>query len=91
MSNYKLLQTMSNECNTSEDSVYENVAENDKSNDENDENNEENNDKKSSKSKRAIIVGNMSEYDNYGIDHKGNEVKKYVGNETQIKQEYLKR
>lgn len=86
MSNYKLLQTMSD---TSENSVYKDVAENNKSNNENDENNEENNDKKSSKSKRAIIVGNMSEYDNYGIDHKGNEVKKYVGNE--LKQEYLKR
>lgn len=79
MSNYKLLQTMStDECNTSEDSVYEDVAKNNKSNDENDENNKKNNDKKSSKSKRTIIVGNdMSEYDNYGIDHKGNEVKKY--------------
>lgn len=80
MSNYKLLQTMSD---TSENSVYKDVAENNKSNNENDENNEENNDKKSSKSKRAIIIGNdMSEYDNYGIDHKGKEVKKY---------EYLKR
>lgn len=73
---------MSNKCNTSKNSVYKDVAENNKSNNENDENNEENNDKKSSKSKRAIIIGNdMSEYDNYGIDHKGNEVKKYVGNE----------
>lgn len=81
MSNYKLLQTMSNKCNTSKNSVYKDVAENDKSNDENDENNGKKNkinNEEHNIVERAIIVGNdISKNENYGIDHKGKKVKEY--------------
>lgn len=80
MSNYKLLQTMS-EYNIFQDSVNDEVAKNDKSNDENDENNGKKNkinNEEHNIVERAIIVGNdISKNENYGIDHKGKKVKEY--------------